>query len=77
MRYSALQRTDESQKIKRQQQKYSKINKTIKQQCRQAKESWITAECQEAKRMHAIHDSVNFYRKIKKITSVTKKTSIH
>lgn len=36
-------------KTKQQQQRYTKINNTIKQQCRQAKENWVSADCQEAK----------------------------
>lgn len=58
-------------KAKQQQQRYTEINNTIKQQCRQAKENWITTECEEAERMHAVHDSVNFHRKLKQITGTT------
>lgn len=63
-------------KVEQQQQRYTEINKTIKQQCQQAKENWVTAECQEAERMHALHDSVNFHRKLKQITGITKKAPI-
>ncbi|XP_030752225.1 uncharacterized protein LOC115879469 [Sitophilus oryzae] len=63
-------------KVEQQQQRYTEINKTIKQQCQQAKENWVIAECQEAERMHALHDSVNFQRKVKQITDITKKAPI-
>ncbi|KAH1022254.1 hypothetical protein HUJ04_011678 [Dendroctonus ponderosae] len=42
--------------VKEQQQRYTEINNNIKQQCRQGKENWVTAECQEAARMDALNE---------------------
>lgn len=56
--------------------RYTERNNNIKHQCRQSKENWVTAECQEAERMHALHVSVNFHRKLKQITGTTKKAPI-
>ncbi|KAK9879437.1 hypothetical protein WA026_006507 [Henosepilachna vigintioctopunctata] len=56
--------------------KYKQINKDIRNKIRQAKEQWLTEQCHEAERLHEMHDSFNFHRKFKEITSCYNKRNV-
>lgn len=50
-------------------QKYTELNNSIKHQCRQTKENWVTVECQEAEHRHAQYDPINFHNNVNKLLS--------
>ncbi|XP_030754464.1 uncharacterized protein LOC115881196 [Sitophilus oryzae] len=62
--------------VKNQQDKYNEINRSIKRKILEAKEKWIQEKCEEAERLHQLHDSFNFHRKIKEITGENKRNTL-
>lgn len=62
--------------VKNQQDKYNEINRSIKRKILEAKEKWTQEKCEEAERLHQLHDSFNFHRKIKEITGENKSNTL-
>ncbi|KAK4877591.1 hypothetical protein RN001_010097 [Aquatica leii] len=50
--------------------KYHTLQKTIRNQIRQAKEQWLTTECREIEELEQKHDSFHLHKKVKQAAGV-------
>lgn len=63
-------------KTKDDKEQYNRIHRGIRNKIKQAKEKWLTEQCQEAESLHELHDSFNFHKKLKEISGCYKKRNI-
>ncbi|XP_044750612.1 uncharacterized protein LOC123310952 [Coccinella septempunctata] len=52
---------------------YKKYNKIIRRKCREAKEKWMSAKCQEIEQLQERYDHFNVHKKIKEMTGKRRK----
>ncbi|KAL3283353.1 hypothetical protein HHI36_006501 [Cryptolaemus montrouzieri] len=56
--------------------RYREVDTIIRRKIKEAKEKWTQKQRDEAERLHRLHDSFNFHKKVKEITGTGRKTSI-
>lgn len=59
---------DERRKHKTNPTVYKQINKIIRKKCREAKENWMAAKCQEIEQLQVKYDTFNVHKKVKEMT---------
>lgn len=67
---------DERRLFKNQQDKYNELNGRIKRKIGGAKGSWSREQRDEAEKLHQLHDSCNFHKKVKGIPGASKRTAL-
>ena len=76
MAYDILDRMEERRLVKgTNNEAYARLDKEIKKECSEAKEAWLSQECEEIEKLRQT-DPSTMYKKIKRITNAKSSSSI-